>query len=216
MPDKFDHEMGVLNDNIRKMGSISRKMLLDAVGSLKDRDRELAKQVLSMKRELYDLDHTIEEHTLRVLTLYQPMAKDMRNLACILKMITYLTRIGRYGYDIAKITIEIADQPHVKKLIDIPFMADHVASMIDDVLQAWETEDLSLIEDLEERDDILDEKRYTIFRECLTYMMEDPKTITRCTHYIMVARYLERCGDHCCKIAEKVVYKVKGEHVEIS
>ncbi|MGA1866742.1 MAG: phosphate signaling complex protein PhoU, partial [Thermoplasmatota archaeon] len=161
-------------------------------------------------------DHSIEEHTLRVLTLYQPMAKDMRNLACILKMITYLTRIGRYGYDIAKVTLELADQPHVKRLIDIPFMADHVASMIDDVLKAWETEDLSLIEDFQERDDILDEKRYSIFRECLTYMMEDPRTITRCTHYVMVARYLERCGDHCCKIAEKVVYKVKGEHIEIS
>ncbi|MBN1389240.1 MAG: phosphate signaling complex protein PhoU [Candidatus Thermoplasmatota archaeon] len=216
MPKKFDDEMDVLNNKIRKMGRLSRKMLMDAVSSLKERDRTMAQQVLSSKKELYDFDHNIEEHVLRVLTLYQPVAKDMRNLACILKMITYLTRIGRYGYDIAKVTLEVADQPHVKKLIDIPFMAEHVASMMDDVLKAWETEDLSLIEDLEERDDILDEKRYSIFRECLTYMMEDPKTITRCTHYIMVARYLERCGDHCCKIAEKVVYKVKGEHVEIS
>jgi phosphate transport system protein len=88
--------------------------------------------------------------------------------------------------------------------------------MVDDVLTAYKTEDLSLIEDLEERDDVLDEERYSIFRECLTYMMEDPRTITRCTHYVMVARYLERCGDHACKIAEKVVYKVEGRHVEIS
>jgi len=186
------------------------------VDSLKNRDRKMAENVLSRKDRLYELDHGIEEKALKMLALCQPMAKDMRNIACILKMITYLTRIGRYGYDISKVTLELADQPHVKKLIDIPNMACTVAGMLDDVLKAWETEDLSLIDDLAERDDILDEKRYSIFRECLTYMMEDPKTITRCTHYVMVARYLERCGDHCCKIAEKVVYKVTGDHVEIS
>ncbi len=216
MPNKFDHDMKSINNDIRQMGKLAQGMLLDAVESLKNRDRDLANEVLGKKERLYDLDHGIEEKTLRMLALYQPMAKDMRNLACILKMITYLTRIGRYGYDISKVTLEIADQPHVKKLIDIPNMARIVAGMLEDVLMAWETEDLSLIADLEERDDILDEERYSIFRECLTYMMEDPKTITRCTHYVMVARYLERCGDHCCKIAEKVVYKVEGRHVEIS
>jgi phosphate transport system protein len=191
-------------------------MLLDAVESLKERDVDLADEVLGRKDELYDLDHTIEEQTLKVLTLYQPMARDMRNLACILKMITYLTRIGRYGYDIAKVTKELADKPHVKKLVDIPAMAKVVSGMIDDVLEAYKTDDLSKIKNLADRDDILDEERYSIFRECLTYMMEDPKTITRCAHYIMVSRYLERCGDHACKIAEKVHYKVEGVHIEIS
>ena len=127
-----------------------------------------------------------------------------------------MTRIGRYGYDIAKVTKGIAPEPHVKKLIDIPNMASLTASMIDDVLKANETGDLSLIENLAERDDFLDKERYSIFRECLTYMMEDPRTITRCMHYVMVARYLERCGDHACKMAEKVHYKVTGKHVEIS
>ncbi len=216
MPEKFDHEMGLLNEDIWNMGVLSQKMLLLAVESLKNRDKDLADKVLGMKEELYDYDQHIEEHTLKVLILYQPVAKEMRNLACILKMITYLTRIGRYGYDISKVTLELADQPLVKKLIDIPNMAKIVAGMLDDVLKAWETEDLSLIEDFTERDDVLDEERYSIFRECLTYVMEDPKTITRCMHYVMVARYLERCGDHCCKIAEKVVYKVEGKHVEIS
>lgn len=216
MPEKFDSEMNVLNEMVKKMEILARNMLIDSVRSLKDRNVELAHEVLSRKDELYSYDQSIEESSLKMLTLYQPMAKDMRNLACVLKMITYLTRIGRYGYDIAKVTKELASQPHVKKLIDIPNMADIVASMIDDVFKAYETEDLSLIKDLAERDDILDEERYSIFRECLTYMMEDPRTITRCTHYVMVARYLERCGDHACKIAEKVHYKVDGTHVEIS
>ena len=95
-------------------------------------------------------------------------------------------------------------------------MADMVASLIDDALLAYEKETIEPLKDFSDRDDDVDQLRYAIFRECLTYMMEDPKTITRCTHYVMVARYLERCGDHACKIAEKVVYKVEGKHVEIS
>ncbi|MFO8050401.1 MAG: phosphate signaling complex protein PhoU [Thermoplasmatota archaeon] len=216
MPEKFDIEMEKLNRQIEMMGDLATKMLLDAVDSLKNRDKDLAEDVLASKDKLYDLDSAIEEKALRVLMLFQPMAKDMRNLACILKMITYLTRVGRYGYDIAKVTLEIADKPHVKRLIDIPNMANIAASMVKDALKSYETDDLSFIEDIEDRDDTLDEERYSIFRECLTYMMEDPRTITRCTHYIMVARYLERCGDHACNIAEKVVYKVEGKHVEIS
>ncbi len=216
MPEKFDTEMKTLNRMVMEMGALAMNMLLDSVRSLKDRDVELADEVLERKDKLYSYDQGIEEKALKILTLYQPMARDLRELACVLKMITYMTRIGRYGYDIAKVTKEIAPEPHVKKLIDIPNMASLTASMIDDVLKANETGDLSLIENLAERDDFLDKERYSIFRECLTYMMEDPRTITRCMHYVMVARYLERCGDHACKMAEKVHYKVTGKHVEIS
>ncbi|RLF68095.1 MAG: phosphate transport system regulatory protein PhoU [Thermoplasmata archaeon] len=216
MPEKFDTEMKTLNRMVMEMGALAMNMLLDSVRSLKDRDVELADEVLERKDKLYSYDQGIEEKALKILTLYQPMARDLRELACVLKMITYMTRIGRYGYDIAKVTKGIAPEPHVKKLIDIPNMASLTASMIDDVLKANETGDLSLIENLAERDDFLDKERYSIFRECLTYMMEDPRTITRCMHYVMVARYLERCGDHACKMAEKVHYKVTGKHVEIS
>ena len=216
MPTKFDNEMEGIERKIERMSHLARDMLLDSVTSLKDRDTDLANDVLSRKDELYELDQGIEAQALNVLTLYQPMAKEMRNLGCILKIITYLTRIGRYGYDIAKVTKLLAGQPHVKKLVDIPAMAKVVGGMLDDVLEAYRSGDLSRIRDLAERDDILDEERYSIFRECLTYMMEDPRTITRCMHYVMVARYLERCGDHVCKIGEKVHYKVEGIHIEIS
>jgi phosphate transport system protein len=216
MPEKFDKEVHFLHKDIKKLGELSSKMLIDGVESLRRRDGDLAQSVIDRKDELYDLDDHIEEHSIRVLTLHQPVAKDMRELACILKMITNLKRIGRYGYDIAKVTLEIKDQKHVKRLIDIPNMAKIAVSMIEDVLEAYFTEDLKLLEDIEDRDDILDEERYSIFRECLTYMMEDPKTITRCTHYVMVARYLERCGDHACNIAEKVYFRTTGERREFS
>ena len=94
-------------------------------------------------------------------------------------------------------------------------MGNIVYGMIEDALKAFETEALSLIQDFAERDDTLDTLRYSIFRESLTYMMEDPKNITRCAHYMMIARYLERCGDHACKIAEKIHFMVTGERIEI-
>ncbi len=99
--------------------------------------------------------------------------------------------------------------------LSLPHMGELVLSMIHDALKAYETEDLSLIAHHSERDDRVDALRHTIFRDGITYMMEDPGTITRCTNYLMVARYLERSADHSCKIAEKVHYMVTGERIEI-
>lgn len=197
------------------MGDLADDMLRKSVDALKNQDKEQANWVLSNKCKITDMDSDIEAKAFQLLTLYQPMAKDLREIACSLKMITYLTRIGRYGKDIANISIEISKKPHIKKLVSIPYMADIVCKMIKDALDAYESEDISNLGDFGDRDDNVDELRYSIFRECLTYMMEDQKVIKRCAHYIMVARYLERCADHACKMAEKVHYMVTGEHIEI-
>ncbi len=215
MVEKFHAELKGLKKKVLEMGELAKDMLQKSIEALKNQDTELADWVLSKKKEIMDMDEGIEQRALTLLTLYQPMAKDMRTIACILKMITYLTRIGRYGKDIANVAKELSMRPHIAKLVSIPYMADIVCGMIEDALKAFETEDLSLIQDFVERDDSLDALRYSIFRECVTYMMEDPKNIKRCAHYIMIARYLERCGDHACKIAEKVHYMVTGERVEI-
>lgn len=215
MVEKFHKELENLKKEVIEMGNLAKEMLFNAVEALKNRDVRLAEEVVSKKREIAEMDQKIEEKALQLIALYQPMAKDMRAIACILKMITYLTRIGRYGKDIANVAKKLADKPHIAKLVEIPYMAEVVCKMIDDALKAFETEDLSLIEDFSERDDSVDALRYSIFRECITYMMEEPKNITRCTHYVMIARYLERCADHACKIAEKVYYMVTGERKEI-
>ncbi len=215
MSEKFRREMEELKREVEDMGVLAAGMLMDSVKALKEQDVKLANEVISRKTRLAEMDEEIEERALTTIALYQPMAKDMRTLGCILKMITYLARIGRYGKDIAKVAEQLADSPHIGRLVEIPYMAERVAEMVRDALKAFETEDLSLIEDFSERDDELDSLRYSIFRECLTYMMEDPKKITRCSHYIMIARYLERCGDHACKMAEKINYMVTGKRVEI-
>ncbi len=215
MTQKFHEELKELKNDVVAMALLAKEMLQKGTDSLKQDDINLAAWVHSQKPTIANMDHDIEAKALRLIALYQPMAKDMRTIACCLKMNTYLTRIGRYGKDIAKVAEELHNVPRMKKLISIPHMAEIVSSMIDDVIYAFTTEDTSTLTTLEERESTVDELRYSIFRECLTYMLEDNKNITQGAHYMMVARYLERCGDHACKIAEKVYYMITGEHIEI-
>ena len=212
---KFHNQLKSLKKDVLKMGQLAKEMLKRSISALKTRDPSLADWVLSKKKEIAEMDNNIEKSALSLVTLYQPMAEDMRTIACILKMITYLTRIGRYGKNIANIAKELSPKPQIGKLVSIPYMAEIVDRMLDDVLEVFESGDLSKIKDFKERDDTLDALRWSIFRESLTYMMENPKNITPCAHYMMVARYLERCGDHACKIAEKIHYMITGERVEI-
>ncbi len=215
MSEKFHHELKDLKMDLLGMANLSKDMLHKSVLALEGQDKNLADWVISKKFELARMDSKIEEEAFRMLALYQPMAKDLRTLACALKLITYLARVGRYGKDIANLAKDMTDQPHIAKLVSIPHMEELVESMIDDALKSYETWDISYIQNFRERDDEVDALRYSIFRECLTYMMEDQKNITRCINYIIIARYLERCADHACKMAEKIHYMIMGEHIDI-
>ena len=206
-----------LKNEILDMGRLALTMLENAIKSLNTLDIEMAKEVVHIKHHIRDYDTKIEEKALKLIALYQPIAIDLRRLACILKMITYLTRIGRYGKDIAQvIKRDFYKKEKLLKLVNLQHIYEHVRDMINDALKSFDKSDISLIKDFEERDNEVDQLRWAIFRECLTYMMENPKYITTCAHYIMFARYLERCGDHACKMAEKIQYMVTGKHVEIS
>lgn len=213
--EKFQKGLDGIIEDIQKMGEHALDMLTDAVRAFKEQDMDLAASVYERKDKLAYYDRDIEERALHLLTLYQPMAGDLRTIATILKMDTYLNRIGRYGKDIAKATQSMGDRPHLAKLIVIPQQARTVRGMIEDGLKAFRENDIAPIADISERDDEVDAMWKTIFRECVTYMMEDPSNITPCTHYILVSWHLERSGDHACKIAEKVHYKVTGKHIEI-
>ena len=215
MVEKFHNELETLKKNVMKMGDLATSMLCISVESLKNLDVEKAESVISKKKELADMNIKLEEDSLRLIALYQPMAVDMRTIACCLKMITDLNRIGRYGKDIAKVTKEIYPGPHIKKIISIPHMNEIVCKMINDAFNAFTTGDVSLLKGFTERDNDVDDLRYSIFRECISYMMEDPKNITICTNYILVARYLERCGDHACDMAEEIHYMVTGKRIEL-
>jgi phosphate transport system protein len=215
MVEKFHVELEELKQEVLDMGYLANSMLKLGVQAVYHQDRELGESIVEKRTELAHHDAHIEDRCFRLIALYQPMAHDMRLIACSLKMNTYLFRIGRYGKDIAKLTRELSEKPHISEMMSIPHMGELVCSMVDDCLKAYETEDISIIHDLSDRDDHVDALRQSEFRECITYMMEDPKNITRCTYYVMIARYLERCGDHACKIGEKIHYMVTGERIEI-
>ncbi len=215
MVEKLLKEIKGLKKDVVKMSRLAEDMLKKSVESLLEQDEKKADWVISHKEKIKHMDADIEHKTLHLIALYQPMAKDMRTIACILKVITYLTRIGRYGKNIAMIEKEVTPISENDCLTNIPEMSKLVCSMIEDALKAFEKEDLDLIKDFSERDDVIDQMRYDIFRKSVTLMKEDKSCINECANYAMVARYLERCGDHSCKIAEKTIYMVTGDHIAI-
>jgi phosphate transport system protein len=215
MAEKFHTELKNLKTETLEMAHLGRFMLRTAVDALIRQDKELAAKVVARKEDIHTMEVRLEERCYQLIALNQPMAKDMRVIACTLKVITASLRIGRYGKVIANIVKKISDQPHIANLMSIPHMADLVIGMIDDSIEAYEKDTIAEISDFSARDDTIDALRQSIFREGITYMMEDPKNITRCTNYILVARYLERCADHACKIAENVHYMNTGERIEI-
>jgi phosphate transport system protein len=215
MVEKFLTEEDTLKRDLIRMGTLAANMLRNSIEALKNHDEALARSVIARKNDLAEMDVMIEDKALRLIALYQPVARDLRTIACVLKMETYLARVGRYGKDIAKVTLDLGQRPHISKLVSIPYMSDVAAGMVDAALKAFETGDLTLVEGFSEKDDALDSLRWSIFRECVTYMIEDPKNITQCAHYIMIAKYIERVADHACKMAEKIHYMVTGEHIEI-
>lgn len=215
MSDKFLAEMAGLKQEVLGIAYLGREMLKQSVSALDNRDIDLALWVISKKEDLAQRNHEIEDRIFSIIALYQPVAHDMRAIACSLKIVSASERIGRYGKDIANIVDETLDRPSVGNCVSIPHMADLVIEMIDDAIRAFNTQDLTILNGFSKRDDAVDALRYSIFRECVTYMMESPVTITQCTNYVMVARYLERCADHACKMAEKVHYMVTGDRIEI-
>ena len=198
-----------------ELARFARTMLCDSMKALTTEDTEAAKEVASRKKHLQEKTIDLEERSYQLIALYQPMAKDMRELACMLKIIASAERIGRYGKAIANMTKHVRGQPGFTQPLPIMHMAGLVADMIDDAILSFEREDLEPIRNFSKRDDTIDILWHSVFRETLTFMMEDSATITRGTYYIMVARYLERSGDHACKIAENVQYLVTGNRVEI-
>ncbi len=215
MVEKFHEQLKKIKEDVLEMGELAQGMLSESTIALENQDVKLAGKVYANKEKLMKMDENIEHCCLQAISMYQPMAKDMRAVGASLKLITYLARIGRYGKDIAKFVTEIADKQHIAKMVNILHMNEIVDSMITDALDAYENQQPIDIKSFIDRDDDVDALRNSIFRESLTYMMEDNKKIEMCMYYSMISRYLERCADHACKIAEKVNYMVTGKRVEI-
>lgn len=215
MREKFVEELRQLKSDVVEMSTLSKEMLKESLDALKHSDITIAEKVIGQRRDIREYDYKIEDDAQRLIVLYQPVARDLRAIIATLKMNTYLTRIGIYSKDISKDIREISFNKEFPRLKSVIVMGDIVLGMLDDAIKAYQNEDLTIIDDMWKRDDTVDDLFHTILRECISYMIENPKSISYYTHYMLIARYLERCGDHVCKISEKIHYMVNGERIII-
>ena len=210
----IDVELSTLKDELVRMAGLAETAIGQAVKALVSRDAELARHVIASDDAVNTLEIEIDERCLRTLALYQPEAKDLRFLAMVLKINNDLERMGDQAVNIAERTLELLKEPLLKPLIDIPRMAELTQRMVKDSLDAFIQQDVELGRSVCRRDDEVDRYDDQLFRELLTYMMEDPKAITRAVNLILVSRHLERIADHATNIAEDVIYLVQGKTIK--
>lgn len=210
---QYEGELQQLRTKILEMGGLVEKQIGDAVSSLVNRDSTLASEVIKRDHMVNRLDVDTDELCIRLLALHQPAARDLRFITTGLKITTDLERTGDMAQNICERALELNDEPPLKPYIDIPRMAEWAQGMLKDSLNAFVREDTELALKVCQRDDFIDDLTSQIFRELLSYMAEDPKTITRATRILFVAKYLERIADHATNIAEMVIYMVKGKSI---
>ena len=207
----FDKDLGQIESLLLEMGGIVETQISSAVKALVERDIELGEQVRAQDKQVDDLEVQIDDLAIRLLALRQPMAEDLRAVVCALKVSSNLERIGDYAKNIAKRSSVLAQvQPIGSASATIKRMSKLVQAMVHDVLNAYVERDGDVAEDLRLRDEEVDQMHNTLFRELLTYMMEDARNITPCLHLLFIAKNLERMGDHTTGVAEQVYYLVTG------
>jgi phosphate transport system protein len=209
----FDQDLEALRQDLVRMGEIVQVSIKDAVNALAKRDKDLARRVMEGDDVIDRMQVEIEDRCISLIARQQPVATDLRILGTGLKITTDLERIGDHAFDIAKIVLLIGDEPLIKPLVDIPRMAEISQKMLKDSLQAYLKLDIELAEQVCRADDRVDELYNQVFRELLTYMLEDTKKIKQATQLIFVARYLERIADHSTNVAEWVIYLATGERL---
>jgi phosphate transport system protein len=211
----FHKKLREIQDDILAMGSMVSKAISRSIEALKNRDMELAQQIINDDRKVNQKRYEIEEKCVELIATQQPMASDLRIILAVLNIVSEVERIGDYAEGIAKIAIMIGDEPPLKPLIDIPRMAEQTVDMLRRSLDAFVNRDAEAAKKISAEDDIVDQLYDQVFRELLTFMAEDPKTITRATRLIWVTHNLERSADRVTNICERVVFVVTGKMEEI-
>jgi phosphate transport system protein len=209
----FQEELEQLKRRLLEMGGLAEENVRLAVKGLVDRDHELIDRVLLGDEPLNALHIEIDNRSFTLLALYQPMAADLRTIVAALKINTDLERVGDLAVNIAEAARRYASHLPVKKLIDIPRMASIAQAMLRDALDAFVRRDVDLAQQVLNEDDKLDALKTQIFRELLTYMLQDTSTIEPALDLILVSRHLERIGDHATNIAEDVIFIVSARDV---
>lgn len=209
-----DHELAELKQDLVRMATLAESAIGKAIRSLLIRDMDLAEEVLRSDAAVNRLELEIDERCLRMLALYQPEAGDLRFIAMALKIDNDLERIADQAVNVAERALMLLREPPLKPLVDIPHMAEMVQLMLKQSVDAFVHRDTVLARAVCQRDDAIDRLDDQLFRELLTYMMENHQAITRAVNLILVSRHLERVADHATNIAENVIYLVEGQQIK--
>ena len=211
----FETEIKQLMDNVLILGSMVEKALLDSVDSLKKRDIKAAERLFAEDQDINAKRFEIENQLMILIATQQPMAHDLRLLASCMEIISELERMGDYAKGIANINIRMGDTPLLKPLIDVPRMAQKGADMLHRALTAFVNEDVETAQALPVEDDEVDALYNQVYRELMTFVIADPKTIERANWLLWVAHNLERFADRVTNICERTVFIATGEMKEI-
>ncbi|WP_425446972.1 phosphate signaling complex protein PhoU [Dethiothermospora halolimnae] len=210
----FDEQLEQLKTQLLKMGALVEEEIDIAIKSLIDQDLELAEKVFELERKTDELELIIEDKCLDLLALQQPIAKDLRMISTILKIITDLERIGDHGVNIAKVTLKIGKEKLIKPLIDIPRMSDITRKMIKMSLDSFISEDSEKAKKVAEMDDSIDIIYEDIYIELLEMLSNNKKVMNQVIDLLFIGRYLERIADHTTNICEGIIYMTTGERLE--
>ena len=212
----FENELQQVKDDVLVLGSMVEQAILDTVEALKKRDIKAAEKILEADREINKKRFDIENQLMILIATQQPMAHDLRLLASTMEIISELERMGDYAKGIANINIRMGDQPLLKPLIDVPRMAQKDVDMLHRALTAFVEEDVEAAKAIPIEDDEVDALYNQIYRELMTFVIADPKTMERANWLLWVAHNLERVADRVTNICERTVFIATGELVEIN
>ena len=211
----YDHQLSELKHEIIRMGSLVENVLSGAMQALVGRDFDKAQMIMDSDDEIDDLQATIEETCIKLIATQQPLAGDLRIIFAAIKMSTDLERIADYGVGVAKIALRLKDEDYIKPLIDLPRMTDIACEMLNRSVRAYANGDTQLAIDTAKLDNDLDSLFKQIYRELLTYVMESPKHINQMMSFVLIARYLERVGDHITNVCEWIVFNLTGKKMDL-
>lgn len=207
----YDQELQRLDNAIAEMGGMAETQLAAAIDAVSKRDSDLATEVIENDAKVDELEREVESLVVRLLALRQPMARDLRQIVAALKTATDLERICDYAANVAKRSIVLNQSAPVRPVYALPRMGSLCQAMVKDMLDAYVERDADKALGVWLRDEELDEMYTSLFRELLTYMIEDARNITSCTHLLFMAKNLERIGDHTTNIAETLYFLVHGK-----
>jgi len=209
----YDEELKRLTGEIQRMGEIALAQLEAAIDAVMERDSDVAMRIVQNDGAIDRLEHEVSQDVVRLLALRQPMARDLREILAALRIAADIERIGDYAANVAKRSIVLNQSAPMQLTYALPRLARLAEGLVREVLTAYHDNDADRALAAWARDEELDEQYTGLFRELLTYMMEDPRNITPCTHLLFMAKNLERIGDHATNIAEYVYFLVHGEQI---